>query len=88
MENKNCNKLLEKMFWDLLESDLYKNSSERKEMDRITLEQNDLIEKSVPHDIYAQIERYISISELNNEKYGFILGFKYAIHLMDECRTF
>lgn len=78
--------LINQIYADVSQSKEYQKSEEMKQLTKIQDEQGKAIRKTVGDRMYINnIDGFVSASEAGCERYGFILGFKYAMRLMQEC---
>lgn len=77
--------ILEEIFWYMYEEQEYINSPSKRKLEELTDEKRSIIESLVSRDLYMQIEEDISTIQLHSEYSGFMLGFKCAVKLFEEC---
>lgn len=77
--------LINQIFVDVSQSYEYDSADEILYMNDVQSVQGKAINKVVGNETYKKIEELVSSSECESERCGFIMGFKYAMRLMQEC---
>lgn len=77
--------LINQIFVDVSQSYEYDSADEILYMNDVQSAQGKAINKVVGNETYKKIEELVSSSECESEHCGFIMGFKYAMRLMQEC---
>lgn len=78
--------LINQIFADVSQSEEYQKSEEMKRLAKTQSEQGKAIRDTVGDKMYINnIDGFVAASEADCERYGFIMGFKYAMRLMQEC---
>lgn len=78
--------MIDKIFLEFSQSNDYNKSAEVEHMQNVQTEQGNEMKNIVGEEAYVNtVEDIITISEVESERCGFIMGFKYAMRLMQEC---
>lgn len=80
------NDFINSIYIDVSQTDEYLESEEMKRLEETQSKQGKAIREAVGDRMYIDsIDGLVAASEADSERYGFIMGFKYAMRLMQEC---